>query len=240
MVSFFVVEGMPVFMTAERQRQLESLALEDLPPSAAIERASDTKVGRRIARQVEEMIHRFLMSEARSGKARFRREWVEFDFRDDEARQNVSRMLWDYCLYYGHSRLLGFKDAIREETNPFAAAVMRSLMVGAEDFLPRDEAGWPYPKDHLLLLLHEVRPYLWFWRFWPWNMKDRRVALHIMVTEVSQLVGTLADFWLVVRSALVHCAADLTIIPHPEAGETDLDGLLLERQYRALGTRHSD
>lgn len=75
-------------------------------------------------------------------------DWVNFEIIEKEAQENLWELLYDYCLYYGHSYLSNTRDESSKITDD---------MIGISSF--------SYPMGKVFSLNHLMKPRKWYWKY---------------------------------------------------------------------------
>lgn len=234
-MSFFVIGRMPVFLTVDKERHLM-----DLAGISADDRISMVISGRdKVRARCDAAMYERLKSMHDEDDRKFFGKWVMFDYSGKEAAGVVSRLLYDYCLFYGHCHLKNFFHPDQWDTTSIGGLFQRQHDAIMDDLLGSRPWFFPYPAGPGLELVHTVQPRKWWWRYWPTKMKDRRLSMVIWAPEVTRLYGTLNDFWITSKGAMIHCAEDLAVFPHPLAGESvsEPSEIFMDRVAKAVARR---
>ncbi len=58
----------------------------------------------------EALVYDFLLDKFKTDFEGFRKNYLDFELVESEARDNIWDLLYDYCIYYGHSLLIDLRD----------------------------------------------------------------------------------------------------------------------------------
>jgi hypothetical protein len=185
---YYEINGKPVFLSHQREAALNGLALAHKDTSF---RVSSKIAGQPAAREADELRFQYLSELFKRDPEAFYREWVEFDIRDQEARDNAWDLLYDYCALYKIGELVD----------------LRSEMGAVIADLAGDSHTYPMGRIFGLRVLggHTVASFF--------RLRPRSVIT--LVIDTSQLVracGILTTFRLEFRHCTFHCGKDFRVV----------------------------
>lgn len=169
-MSYFLVAGQPVFLSTSRYGALLTEALSD---ETSKNRVRASIAGTAEHRRSVLRMQNLLKSKYSTDPVRFYSEWVDFDFADAEARDNVSDLLYDYCDLHGCGRLIDFRDSTQRLLDAYEC----------------ENLSYPFGMVFGLEFDVGLRP-LWLRTF----LRSKNLRVIIATQLVSRLKGTLSDF----------------------------------------------
>jgi hypothetical protein len=101
------INKQPVFLSHQREVNRLALANKD-----ATFRVSSKIAGRPAACEADQLRFQYLSELFKRDPEAFYREWVEFDLRDQEARDNAWDLLYDYCALCGIGYLVDLRSEV--------------------------------------------------------------------------------------------------------------------------------
>jgi hypothetical protein len=114
-MSYFIIDGTPVFVSSIRYRSL----LQDLGLSGGLASTAERRA---------EMVTETLSRKATESRDRFQAEWVEFDMRDSEAQENIWDLLYDYCHLRRSAHLVDPRDYVERLEHSLSGDSLRYPM----------------------------------------------------------------------------------------------------------------
>jgi hypothetical protein len=104
---YYLIGKIPIFITRRKQKELDEITLADRDSGFRI---SSRMSGTSELRQARRIQLRYLQDQARRDPQGFLDTWATFDLREDEARREISWLLYDYCCYRGVGGLIDTRD----------------------------------------------------------------------------------------------------------------------------------
>ncbi|WP_422487321.1 hypothetical protein [Gudongella sp. DL1XJH-153] len=173
---YYVIDKYPVFLTRKKYGILREEALKD--KDLMFKMKSTMKSNYHKVKENEEaksLMYDMLKSEYDNNEENFMFKWVYFDMNGEEGKENIWNLLSDYCTYYGHSYL--------EEIRDLSSSMIRDIL----------GESYKYPMGELFLLVHEVKPVQWYWKYTA-KMKNRYIRAIIDTKRVTSISGVLKEF----------------------------------------------
>lgn len=185
---YYEINSKPVFLSHKREAALNGLALAQ---KDAKFRVSSKFAGRPAAREADGLRFQYLTELFKRDPAAFQREWVEFDLRDQEARENAWDLLYDYCAVYNIGELVD----LRSENGAIIAD-----LVGDSYTHPMGRIfGVRVLGAYTLASFFHLRP-------------RSGVTLVIDTSQVISACGVLTNFRLECRHCAFHCGQDFNVV----------------------------
>jgi hypothetical protein len=187
-MSYCEINKQHVFLSHQREAKVNGLALAN---KDATFRVSSKIAGRPAACEADQLRFQYLSELFRRDPEAFYREWVEFDLRDQEARDNAWDLLYDYCALYG----IGYLVDLRSEIGTIFAD-----LAGDSSRYPMGRIfGLRVLGGHTLASFFHLRPRL-------------AVTLIIDTSQAVRAYGTLTTFQLEFRHCTFNCRKDFSVV----------------------------
>lgn len=134
----------------------------------------------------------FLLDVFNSNKEIFKMDFEEFEFVGNDCKFEIFDLIYDYCNYYGHARIV-------DERN-------------FEQRIIADYSGLDlsFPSGKIYILQHVVRPYRWWWRYTN-NIMNRKINILLDTSKIHKIRGTLEEFTIYFENYYIICGKDIEI-----------------------------
>lgn len=190
-MSYLIINKYPVFLSSNKYSEIEDEVCTDKDPRWRI---SSTIQGHIEAKEKHKLIYQSLKQKYDFNPSKFIVEWVKFDFKEEEARENVWDLIYDYSSLYGFS----FLEDMRGSTDKFLEDYLGLSMI------------YPMGKTFVLAFSAKQSP-IRLKKFFSKNISLIRLAINIEC--VKRIIGELSDFIIDHNNIRIRCYQNLEIIP---------------------------
>ena len=185
---YYEINSKPVFLSHKREAALKGLALAQKDANF---RVSSKIAGQPAAREADGLRFQYLTELFKRDPDAFQREWVEFNLRDQEARENAWDLLYDYCALYNIGELVD----LRSENG----AIIADLVGDSYTYPMGRIFGVRVLGAYTLASFFHLRP-------------RSAVTLVVDTSQVVRACGVLTSFQLECRHCAFHCGKDFSVV----------------------------
>jgi len=185
---YYEINSKAVFLTQKREAALNGLALAHKDGRF---RVSSKIAGQTAASEADKLRFQYLSELSERDPETFQRDWVEFDLRDQEARDNAWDLLYDYCAFYRIGELVDLRTE--------SGAILADLVGDSYTYPMGRIFGMRVLGTNTVVSSFYLRP-------------RPTVTLVIDTSQVVRACGVLSNFQVECQHCVFHCGKDLSVV----------------------------